>query len=97
MKNLLKKLYNQNCRKYPIERRFRCVCGCHEFVIKREFPGYNEIETNVVVFAKYTIVELAVNGKHYHGLGVKSDSDDMDDITGIAIAYNRAFQALVGV
>ena len=96
MKNLLKKLYDQNCRKYRIERRFRCVCGCHEFVIKRVLPIYNEIETGVVMFGKYTVVELATNGKHYHGLAVKSDSDNMDDITGIAIAYNQAFKAMIG-
>lgn len=44
---------------------------------------------------KFTIVELARNGKHYHGLSSRANCDSSNWFTGVAVAFNRAFDSMV--
>ena len=78
---LSKKLYDQNRSKYP-DKPFA--------------PMYNAIKEKVTTIDKYTIVELTHNNKHYHGLASRADCDKENAVTGIAEAYHRAFEKMMG-
>jgi hypothetical protein len=95
-KTLSKKLYLQNFNKY-FRTEHRNCCGKLIGYIFRFIPPANKLKTIIIAADKYTIVELIYNGKHYHGLSAKANCDRDVGITGIAIAYNRAFQKLCGV
>lgn len=43
---------------------------------------------------KFTIVEIVRDNKYYHGLSAKSHSDKEAAMTGIAIAFNKAFLSM---
>lgn len=59
-----------------------------------EPPSFEEIKAEMAKLDKFTIVELTYNGKHYHGLSSKASCDTASIITGISIAYNRAFKEM---
>jgi len=61
------------------------------------FPDSDEIEARTMAVDKFTIVELVHNGKHYHGLSAQANCDDDDVMTGIYVAYHRAFKSMVGL
>jgi len=92
--DLSRKLWDQNTKKYRCLGILKC-CRCITR-ISRIFPPFENITATVTTVEKYTIVELAYDSKHYHGLTAKADCDE-DDLTGMAIAYNRAFKAMAGV
>lgn len=96
MNNLLKKLYDQNCREYLVVRRIRCK-NHTTCTTTRNFPYFNEIDTTISMFGKYIVIELEVEERHYHGLASRADCDKYDNKKGITIAYNRAFKAMIGV
>ena len=83
---LSKKLYDQNMQSYTQHKK----------------PGvwwqiqYNAIKENVTTIDKYTIVELTHDNKHYHGLASRADCDKENAVTGIAVAYHRAFEKMMG-
>ena len=82
---LSKKLYNKNMQHYTQHKK----------------PGVwwliplNSIDVNVTTINKYTIVELTHNNKHYHGLASRADCDKDNVVTGIAVAYHRAFEKMM--
>ena len=82
---LSKKLYDQNMQQYTQHKK----------------PGVwwmmplNTIKVKVNIIDKYTIVELTHNNKHYHGLTSLADCDKENVVTGIAVAYHRAFEKMV--
>ena len=82
---LSKKLYDQNMQSYT----------------RHKIPSvwwqiqYNAIKETVTTINKYTIVELTHNNKHYHGLASRADCDKENAITGIAVAYHRAFKKMM--
>jgi len=53
------------------------------------------LESFYTTVEKFTIVELVLNEKRYHGLSVKSKDDIWNLTEGIARAYLRAFDDLV--
>ena len=81
-----KKLYDQNMQHYTQHKK----------------PGvwwqiqYNAIIETVTTVDKYTIVELTHNNKHYHGTASRADCDKENAVTGIAFAYHRAFEKMMG-
>lgn len=80
-----KKLYDQNMQHYTQHKK----------------PGiwwqiqYNAIKEIVTTIDKYTIVELTHNNKHYHGLTSRADGDKENAVSGIAVAYHRAFDKMM--
>ena len=103
---LSKKLYDQNIAKYSdiinskmyfvssVLNAFECTAdqvGCNKPVA----PTYNTLKENVTTINKYTIVELTYNSKHYHGLATKADCDKENVVTGVAVAYHRAFEKMM--
>lgn len=82
---LSKKLYDQNMQSYTQHKK----------------PGvwwqiqYNAIKETITTINKYTIVELTHNNKHYHGLASRADCDKDNVVTGIAVAYHRAFEKMM--
>lgn len=82
---LSKKLYNQNMQQYTQHKK----------------PGVwwlmplNAIKVKVTTIDKYTIVELTHNNKHHHGLASMADCDKENAVTGIAVAYHRAFEKMM--
>jgi len=97
-------MYNQNRNKY----QGTCYWNSKELV-RREMgmlmyqlypvsiPNINEIKARVITVDKFTIVELLHNNKHYHGLTARAKCDSESIMTAIYIAYNRAFQSMIGL
>ena len=92
-RELSNKLYRQNFAKYKKDRYNICQTGRTMLYIH---SSYDIIATMTAV-EKFTIIELTINGKHYHGLTSKADCDVDNGLTGIAIAYNRAYKKMCGV
>ena len=92
---LSKKLYNQNAMKYIYKNS---ISGFQTLFFKLSFPGprIEDIKVKVTTINKYTIVELTHNNKYYHGLASRADCDKENAVTGIAVAYHRAFEKMMG-
>lgn len=92
---LAKKLYDQNITKY-----FNLIgsglCFITSVLNTKFTPSYDSIKTSTTTTDKYTIVELTHNNKHYHGLSSRAYSDKENVVTGIAVAYHRAFEKMMG-
>lgn len=91
-------LYRQNRNKYKKrhpewvkDRWMRGIGNGTSF----EYPDLIDLKSQVLTIDKYTIVELIVGGKHYHGLTAKADCDRKSDRIGISYAYNRAFVEMI--
>jgi len=98
------RMYRQNRNKYQDiyivmpEKPF--WDGINVAVLKmREvsFPDSCEIEARTMAVDKFTIVELTCNGKHYHGLSAQANCDEREVMTGIYVAYHRAFKSMIGL
>ena len=91
---LSKKLYNQNAMKYIYKNS---ISGFQTLFFKLSFlgPRIEDIKVKVTTINKYTIVELTHNNKHYHGLASRADCDKENAVTGIAVAYHRAFKKMM--
>ena len=83
---LSKKLYDQNMQYYTQHKKPSVWWQIQ----------YNAIKETVTTINKYTIVELTHNNKHYHGLASRADCDKENAVTGIAVAYHRAFEKMMG-
>lgn len=108
---LSKKLYDQNAPKY--KKLATLVYTGHtssgipyiasnqpkpyEIIPGLNAPAHKDIAVNITAINKYTIVELTHNNKHYHGLASRADCDKENAVTGIAVAYHRAFEKMVDV
>lgn len=94
-------LYRQNRKKYGDKIRYIAAMDTDSVVYGTDHtPDMCEIDTRVLVVDKYTIVELIVFGKHYHGLAAKAACDkeiEADDRVGLSYAYNRAFRNMLGI
>ena len=81
----------------------RCIKTCHPDTIQAHRERMTTILSEryqlswatYVQFGKYTIVELEYNGKHYHGLAALAPCDMNNISAGIAVAYHRAFEAML--
>ena len=91
---LSKKLYDQNAMKYT---RKNSISGYNTlyFNLTCRSPPHADISTSITTINKYTIVELTHNNKHYHGLASRADCDKENAVTGIAVAYHRAFEKMM--
>ena len=91
---LSKKLYDQNAAKYT--QRYRIPGYSTQFHSSVCFaPPRTHISATMTAIDKYTIVELTYDGKHYQGLASRAQCDEDNSMTGIAIAYNRAFEKMM--
>ena len=95
--DIFEKLYNQNCKKYRIKDIIRFKCKGFSCIVCRTFPQSSGVLMSSLNYGKYTIVEIAVDGKHYHGLAAKAECDAPKAKEGLAIAFNRAFKAMLDV
>lgn len=79
-------LYNVNVIKY------------HKEIVKSYYDPlrFESIKAKIARFDKFTIVELTYYGKHYHGLTSMARCDKPNMYTGLAVAYNRAFEKMWG-
>lgn len=84
-----RRLYNVNAVKY----RNELATSCGETHIP---PWFESIKAKMAKLDKFTIVELTYHGKHYHGLASASLCDKPNMYTGLAVAYNRAFEKMCG-
>lgn len=92
---LSKKLYDQNAIKYI---RKNSISGYNTlyFNLTCRAPPHADLSTSITTINKYTIVELTHNNKHYHGLASRADCDNNNAVSGIAVAYHRAFDKMMG-
>jgi len=91
---LSEKLYTQNAMKYTYKNS---ISEYKTLFFKLSFfgPRIDDIKVNVTTINKYTIVELTHNNKHYHGLAARAECDQENAVTGIAVAYHRAFEKMM--
>lgn len=91
---LSKKLYDQNAIKYI---RKNSISGYNTlyFNLTCSAPPHADLSASITTINKYTIVELTYNNKHYHGLASRADCDNKNAVTGIAVAYHRAFDKMM--
>jgi len=87
---LSKKLYDQNILKHC-----KMALGRHGWSWTLPI-SFHRITATTTIINKYTIVELTYDHKHYHGLASRADCDKENTVTGIAVAYHRAFEKMVG-
>lgn len=105
---LSKKLYDKNAKKFtkPAELLYFGLPANLRYVFPYEItpfkivpgripPQLKDIATTITTIDKYTIVELTHNNKHYHGLASRADCDKDNAVTGIAVAYHRAFEKMM--
>ena len=91
---LSKKLYDQNAAKYT--QRYRIPGYSTQFHSSVCFaPPRTHISATMTAIDKYTIVGLTYDDKHYQGLTSRAACDKENSMTGIAIAYNRAFEKMM--
>ncbi|MCK5225089.1 MAG: hypothetical protein KAQ89_00065 [Planctomycetes bacterium] len=90
---LSKKLYYQNAIKYTSKCKIPSVPT--GVLLSRFRPAHADITVAITTINKYTIVELTHNNKHYHGLASRADCDKENAVTGIAVAYHRAFEKMM--
>lgn len=53
------------------------------------------LHATITQFHKFTVVELIFAGCRYHGLASMHIGDEPNDLTGIGLAYSRAFDQLL--
>lgn len=88
---LSKKLYDQNIIKH-------CKMALSRHGWSWTLPiSFHRITATTTTIDKYTIVELTHNNKHYHGLASRADCDKDNAVSGIAVAYHRAFDKMMEI
>lgn len=87
-----KKLDDLNAAKYrkKLSRSTYCIINVYRP------PWFESINAKIAKLDKFTIVELTYHGKQYHGLASMALCDKPNMYTGLAVAYNRAFEKMCG-
>ena len=61
----------------------------------RVCPTFMALEQKFTMVDKFTIVELTLYNCHYHGLAACNPKDKRKFISGLYLAYHRAFENVI--